>query len=437
MTRILAEVQDPQGRSRVRLAPLPTGSSERSEPARRRTRLSELDSQLLCSIIGTCLSTGELRRLVPRLRDLGSAQPSDLDIHHAAVELAREGGPGAKALHKALDVRHELAIRQFRQANNAAELLGLWQERLRSGDIPGAYWAVMSHPETDAALRALAFGEIHMLSHLVGAANRADIRRLVALEQENAELKEKVGRQQARLQEQGARHEHERQRQAERAAAHLLAGGPGAPATGAPDAAAIDALKAALAAAERALVHQTRRRELAEQSLENQNQLVEDQKRHLQEALRLADALQAEVAALGNALSAQLDAGAAQSASGEYLRDKRIVYVGGRPGSSQAIKSLVESAGGELVLHDGGIEDRKGLLANAVPSADLVVFPVDCIDHDSMGNLKRTCERHGIAFHPIRTASLASFSALVAELAVGAARALPAGRHSHFCLRHG
>ena len=34
---------------------------------------------------------------------------------------------------------------------------------------------------------------------------------------------------------------------------------------------------------------------------------------------------------------------------------------GGRPGSNTALKSLVESFGGEFVVHDGGIEDRKGL----------------------------------------------------------------------------
>ena len=40
-----------------------------------------------------------------------------------------------------------------------------------------------------------------MLSHLVGAANRADIRRLAALEEENAALRDKVERQQQRLHE--------------------------------------------------------------------------------------------------------------------------------------------------------------------------------------------------------------------------------------------
>ena len=46
-----------------------------------------------------------------------------------------------------------------------------------------------------------AFGEVHMLSHLVGAANRADIRRLCQLEQENAELRERLDRQQAAFRE--------------------------------------------------------------------------------------------------------------------------------------------------------------------------------------------------------------------------------------------
>ena len=40
-----------------------------------------------------------------------------------------------------------------------------------------------------------------MLSHLLGAANRAEIRRLVALELENAELRERLERQQLRSQE--------------------------------------------------------------------------------------------------------------------------------------------------------------------------------------------------------------------------------------------
>lgn len=54
----------------------------------RRGRLSDLDSHLHCSVIGTCLSTNELRKLVPKFTDLDRQHATDLEIHHAAVELA-------------------------------------------------------------------------------------------------------------------------------------------------------------------------------------------------------------------------------------------------------------------------------------------------------------------------------------------------------------
>ncbi|CAE6761954.1 hypothetical protein R75465_03193 [Paraburkholderia aspalathi] len=181
--------------------PCCTPAKESFSNTKRRARLAELDGQLHCSIIGTCLSTHELRKLVPKFTGLDRRDASDLEIHHSAVELAIDGGAGAKALHKLLDEHYAVAIRRFDKAADDVELLKLWDEALKSGEIPPAYWALMTHPCATLHVRQKAFGELHMLSHLVGAANRADIRRLVALEAENAELKEKVERQQSRLQE--------------------------------------------------------------------------------------------------------------------------------------------------------------------------------------------------------------------------------------------
>ena len=63
---------------------------------------------------------------------------------------------------------------------------------------------------------------------------------------------------------------------------------------------------------------------------------------------------------------------------------------------------------------DGGIEDRKGLLAEAIPRAQLVVFPVDCIDPDSATNIKQLCARAGEGFLPLSSASVASLAAALA-----------------------
>lgn len=68
---------------------------------------------------------------------------------------------------------------------------------------PGAYWAALSHPATNDVLLREIFADVHMLSHLVGAANRADIRRLRQLEDENTELQAKVGRQQQQQRDAG------------------------------------------------------------------------------------------------------------------------------------------------------------------------------------------------------------------------------------------
>lgn len=404
---------------------------------RRRARLSELEPHLHCSVIGTCLTTGELRKLVPRHTDLDRNQASDLDIHHAAVELALEGGDGAKALNKALDQRYEGALKRFQRAHSSEELAGCWDEYVRNGDIPAAYWALLTHPDIDSALRQRAFGEVHMLSHLVGAANRADIRRLIALEKDNAELHDKVDRQQERLLAATQEREELARTLAEREArSHAASATPVAQAL----AQRIAALETELQARDQVIAHHTQRREAAETRAQEQLEQLQTLQLQLDHALDLSKALQAEAAAAEDELAGRLgraETGTEPGEPGQPLRGRRLVYVGGRPRSNHAIKSFVEGAGGELVVHDGGLEDRKGLLAAALPGADMVVFPVDCIDHDSVGLLKRLCERHGIAYHPLRSASLSSFMALAASLA--AARAVPdrAPPVSRFCLRHG
>ncbi len=80
--------------------------------------------------------------------------------------------------------------------------------------------------------------------------------------------------------------------------------------------------------------------------------------------------------------------------------------------------------------HEGGLEDRKGLLASGVAWAELVVFPVDCSDHDSARHLERLCARQGVAFVPLRSAR---FAAAMANLSGGDSDR----SDSPFCIKHG
>src|SRR6266478_4638877 len=61
----------------------------------------------------------------------------------------------------------------------------------------------------------------------------------------------------------------------------------------------------------------------------------------------------------------------------------------GRPGHIHRIRTFVEEAQAELLHHDGGVEERKGLLAGVVSRADAIFFPVDCVSHDTVVVLKQ------------------------------------------------
>src|SRR6185295_16990061 len=121
------------------------------------------------------------------------------ELHKYGVTIAGNKDQGSKLLHKLLDKKHRITVSQFAKAKSEAEVGALWDEAVKRGEIPGAYWAVMSHALTSEALVKRVFGQVHMLSHLVGAANRADIRRLADLEAENAALHEKTERQQLQI----------------------------------------------------------------------------------------------------------------------------------------------------------------------------------------------------------------------------------------------
>lgn len=398
---------------------------------RRRAKLNELDGYFHCSIIGTCLSTADLRKLVPKHSDLDRNRASDLDIHHMAVKLSGDGtGAGCKALNKLLDTIYSGDLKRFQRYRSEDELQAAWNECLKHGDVPGAYWALMTHPSVSAYLRQLAFGEVHMLSHLVGAANRADVRRLLALEGENAKLKDKAERQQHRLQELSIeRIALERRMSSHAGISHdrrieeLEA--------------QAQSLEAALQAREQTIAHYEGRCRRLEEQLQDVEQSRRALKETLAEVRHRSDEMRVELNSLDKHLTDTLKVEGGDGVPADVLRNKRIVYVGGRPHATQAIYAMVKAAGGELVIHDGGIEDRRGLLAGSLPGADLVVFPVDCVAHNSVTLLKRTCERHGVPYRALRSSGLTSFTALVAEMSLPSAQSGGCAPISRMCLHHG
>src|SRR6266446_157042 len=128
----------------------PRGSGEASGGAfvppasRRRTAIWDMHHSMHCSIIGTCLSTSEIRRLLIKLGVHSAESASDHDLHKQGVTLAGQAQGGGKFIQKALDRRHEAAIKQFAKAQDEGALCLLWDDAVRRGFITGAYCAALN-----------------------------------------------------------------------------------------------------------------------------------------------------------------------------------------------------------------------------------------------------------------------------------------------------
>jgi hypothetical protein len=386
-------------------------------PPRRRARLWEIDSQWHCTIVGTCLSLGELKAAAARLGlRAPSETPSAYEIHTSMIHLASRERLVGKALTRQLDRKHVAAINRTKRLTGEDSLAAFWLDALATGDVAAACWAVMSHPDCPESLRNRIFGDIHMLSHQVGAAARADLRSIHRLEQEKAELEAKVERQQQRLRAEAERRKDETaqlRRLLEMEAAETRRLGHAAQA-----AEEMDGLRRTLAETRHLLEVETAFRQASEDETRRLQALarMESQDRaRLERELREA---REELALSESRLAAGLTpAGTAGDGLGGCSEDcarldlcgRCILFVGGRNQHLPHFRRLVEEAGGTFAHHDGGFEESMSRLNSLFGRADVVLFPVDAVSHGAHDEVKRLCRRWEKPFVPVRRSGLGAF----------------------------
>jgi hypothetical protein len=385
----------------VRLTPAQEGTETR------RRKLWDLSPTLHCSIIGTCLSTSELRRIVGKATAQPADKLSDHDVHKIGVAMSSDPAKGAKILHKALDSRHAAIVKRLGTASGCAEVRRLWEEARAKGEIPGAYWAVLTHPAAGEELARDVFGAVHMLSHLVGAANRADIRRLADLEAVNAALEEKVLRQQEQLRRSNSA------RDQEIAQLRGLLAGKQASDGGheiAEEQTVVETQDGHRLAErlQRQLATQSMRRAEAESLCERLRTELAAATRQLHEQEGLGRRLTQELAGI-EAFVASAQALPETEADAASLCGAMLLYVGGRTHSVAQLHSAAARRGAQLLHHDGGQQEAMSLLPALIARAEKVFFPVDCVSHDAALAVKRLCKQADKPYIPLPSSGLGSF----------------------------
>lgn len=365
-----------------------------------RLRTWDIASTFHCSIIGTCLTAGELRQVLIRTGQDDVRTATDHTLHGRGVWLAGQRDQAAKLLNKALDKRHESSIKRIPRQADQDELRNIWRNSFERGDIAGPYWALMSHPGTSPALMREIFGEVHMLSHLVGSASRLDIARLTELERELEQERERTARQETRLK--AAADERialqQRLRRLEERAIHAEA----IAASVAPLARIAKSTRGLSASNEADVT----RNEAFAQRLAASEEKSDALQRELEQMQDLRYAVLRENEALETAITAQLrDDGSAPPAQ----LSGPVLYVGGRRNLFDHLRAYARVRNIDLLLHDGGMEDSTTLLPALVGQAATILFPVDHISHSAVGLVKRLCREQQKQYLPLRSAGLASF----------------------------
>jgi hypothetical protein len=391
----------------------------------RRSKIWDLADTLHCSIIGTCLSNAELRHVLLRLGATGAEAADDHDLHVMGVMLAGRRESGAKLLQRALDRRHGMAIKQYARAKDEATLRRMWDDSVQSGDIPGAYWALLSHPAATDAVVKKAFRDVHMLSHLVGAANRADIRRLRQLEKQNDALIEKLNRQQQQLRDGFTSRDETIRRLNDMLVRRAEPPGDDEPAS---DSAIreIEALRNVIAEVTQKLGQETARRERLEQRLNATSAALQKTEATLQRTMAERDALARDLASIEDHVVGLLGPIIGDGEGTLELAGLTVLYVGARPHQIPQLKALVERTGARFLHHDGGIEHSSSLLPGLISKADHLFFPIDCISHDAAATIKRLCRQLEKPYHPLRTAGLATLVSALARISQGRETAVAA-----------
>jgi hypothetical protein len=355
----------------------------------RRRRLWELDTHAHCPVIGVCLPIAAIRRLVGKACG-GQAIADDYELHCGVIAECRLRTPLAEHVQKALDTRYALALQRATRLKTDAELAAWWHEQATGCELPGAFWAVLTHSRCTPALEHRVLGEVHMLQHQVGVATRAERGRLDTLVDENGVLARLLAEAQARAAQQAAQHarDHdELQRVVVRLRAEALLRTTESQGLR-EELRKLQAVAPSLPA-RLALVAQNRELLARVQDLQHRSTQLEDR------LLRLHDPARRHAQASVAPVASDQGRAAVAEPSPPVQAERAVLCVGGRTASVPAYRRLIEGTGNRFLHHDGGEEDSAARLDATLAAADLVICQTGCISHDAYWRVKDHCRRTG------------------------------------------
>ena len=389
-----------------------TAATTQTTTGSRRRKLWELEDRAFCPVIGVCLPIPVLRRVVNKTFR-GRNVDTDYALHSGAVGQCGSRTPLAEGMQRELEQRYALAIRQAASVKTT-EALGHWWNEASQKDLAGPLWATLTHPRCSTDLARQILGEVHMLQHQVGAAQRADLQRLQTLTDHNTTLTRELANAQQRISQlasEGATRLKILQDQVLQLRTEVI--------TRDTRLASLQQQLSTLEASVPDLACRTKQAaDLAQQA--NQIQALE---RALQQAQqdnernsRVIETQAAELKRLASQTSVTASESSPTPVNPVQLEDRAVLCVGGRTACVPQYRDIIESVGARFAHHDGGEEESLTKLDTTLAAADLVICQTGCISHNAYWRVKDHCKRTGKQCLFVENPGTASLKRALSEL---------------------
>ncbi|HOO71522.1 MAG TPA: DUF2325 domain-containing protein [Spirochaetota bacterium] len=383
---------------------------------RQRKKIWDVSTNFHCSIIGTCLTLEEAAKILIKAGYPLTPKTSDYMIHGTAVSNAGIKNKLSSIIQKTLEYKFKMDIQYYSRISNANDLRNSFEESLEKGNIPGPYWAVMTHPCSTTDILNEAFGKIHMLSHLNGASRAGNIQRVNYLESKLKVLESEKSNYKKRIRElerntgmmQSLSHMKSEDKKTishyEQQIADLKSDG------------TMGRLFDELFVMANMYETEKFNKEKAGEKVKHLEKALAELTEKHQALKHENETLLKEAYYLEKELDSFIDKKqSCDSCSNDQcqcrmMTGKSVLYVGGKTAVIPHCRAIVEKNGGSFIHHDGGIEDNLPGLHNIIGKADAIFCPLDCVSHNASLKLKKLCRQHNKEFVMLRSSGLSSFS---------------------------
>ncbi len=366
-----------------------------------RKKLWELPHNFQCSIIGTCLTLEEARKIG---RKFGAVcdDPTQLDATIHTFIVREAGSKNMISIHvdRFLNQKFEGMIRRFKDASNPPKILSLWQECRNIGVIPAGYWAALTHAALDHDGLIRIFSDVHMLSHINGGNNVEYIQQVVRKEREleklittNNSASSRLAKKEAELNRQIAQNSNNTKKLHQARSTHISK-----------DTVNNNCLG-------EKLTQKTKKLESINGTL---RQRLCNTKKELVEAVQIIKSRDTEIEVLKKQIKKCENCKANHSDPTDRrfldcplsVEGLTFLYVGGNTRSNSKLNRIVVTAGASLKFYD---KQRTKSLKALVKSSNAVFLPTDKVSHTDASETKRFCRLCGVPFFPLKSCSLSCF----------------------------